>query len=196
MDTTQAELEISQIKKIMEDSRRILIDDGLGFIVWGSLVCAGLILTYFSVMEIVEWNITSIAWIVLIGSGWIFTFFQVRKEKKERKAVTFAGKVAAAIWGSAGITMTIIGFAGSYSGVVRGFGICPLMSCVMAVAFFVSGVIYYDKLFRWLGVGWWAGAIVMFFWHSPHTLLLFAMMLLFMEVLPGMLMYKKWKKRN
>ncbi len=194
--TTQAELELSVIKKIMEDSRKILIVDGINSIVWGSLVCSGLILTYLSVLNIVEWSITSIAWFVLIGSGWIFTIFQVRKEIKERKAVTFAGKVAGAIWGSAGITMTIIGFVGSYSGIVGGFGICPLMSCILAVAFFVSGVIYNDRLFRWLGFGWWAGAIVMFFWHSPHTLLLFALMMFFMQVLPGILMHKKWKKET
>lgn len=194
INSTQAELELSEIKKIMEDSRRIMVDDGLGFIIWGSLVAAGLIFSYLSVLGYLAWNITSIAWFVLIGAGWLFTIIQVRKEKKERRAHTFAGKVAGAIWGSAGITMTIIGFVGSYSGLVRGLGISPLMACVLAAAFFVSGVIYNDKVFRYLSFGWWAGALVMFFWRTPHTLLMFAMMMLFMQVLPGIIMFRKWKK--
>ncbi len=194
MESKQAEFEISEIKKIMADSRRIMVDDGMGFIIWGSLVLTGLIFTYLAVLKIVSWNVSSIAWIVLIVTGWILTILQVRKEKKNRKAVTFAGKVIGAIWGSVGITMTIIGFFGSYSGLVKGLGISPLMSCMLGAAFFVSSVVYNDKLFRWLGFGWWVGAIVMFFWHSPHTLLLFAMMMLFMQVLPGILMYRKWKK--
>ena len=194
MDTKQAELELSEIKRIMEDSRRIMIDDGTGFILWGSLVAMGLISSYLSVLGYLEWKVTSIAWFALIGLGWLITIFQFRKEKKERKAVSFAGKVAGAIWGSAGITMTIIGFVGSYTGLVKGMGISPLMACVLAAAFFVSGVIYNDKTFRYLSFGWWAGALVMFFWYSPHTLLLFALMILFMQVLPGFIMYKKWKK--
>lgn len=194
IDSTQAELELSEIKRIMEDSRRIMVDDGTGFILWGSLVALGLIASYLSVLGYLQWNVTSIAWFVLIGLGWLITIFQVRREKKERRAVSFAGKVAGAIWGSAGITMTIIGFVGSYSGLVKGMGISPLMACVLAAAFFVSGVIYNDKTFRYLSFGWWAGALVMFFWYSPHTLLLFALMIIFMQVLPGFLMFKKWKK--
>ena len=191
IDSKQAELELSEIKKIMEDSRRIMVDDGSGFIIWGSLVAAGLLFSYFSVLGYITWNITSIAWFALIGTGWLITIIQVRKEKKERRAHTFAGKVAGAIWGSAGITMTIIGFVGSYSGLVRGLGISPLMACVLAAAFFVSSVIYNDKIFRYLSFGWWAGALFMFFWRSPHTLLLFALMMIFMQVLPGYIMYKK-----
>ncbi|HAX47837.1 MAG TPA: hypothetical protein PK605_11065 [Ignavibacteria bacterium] len=194
MDTKQAELELSEIKRIMEDSRRIMVDDGTGFILWGFLVALGLISSYLSVLGYIEWNITSIAWFALIGLGWLITIFQLRREKKVRKSVSFAEKVAGAIWGSAGITMTIIGFVGSYTGLVKGMGISPLMACVLAAAFFVSGVIYNDKTFRYLSFGWWAGALVMFFWHSPHTLLLFAIMIILMQVLPGYVMYNKWKK--
>lgn len=196
METTQAEQELAEIKRIMEDSRRIMVDDGTGFIIWGSLVAVGLISSYLSVLQYISWKITSIAWFVLIGSGWVITFLQLRKEKKEQKAVSFAEKVAGAIWGSAGVTMTIIGFVGSYTGLVKGMGISPLMASVLAAAFFVSGVIYNDKVFRYLSFGWWAGALVMFFWYSPHTLLLFALMIIFMQVLPGYLMYNKWKKEN
>lgn len=196
METKQVEQELSEIKRIMEDSRRILVDDGTGFILWGSLVSLGLISTYLSILGYLSWSFTSIAWIVLIGTGWVITVFQIRKEKKQQKAVTFADKVAGAIWGSAGITMTIIGFIGSYSGLIKGMGISPLMACVMAAAFFVSGVIYNEKKFRYLGIGWWAGALVMFFWHSPHTVLLFALMMLFMQVLPGFIMFRKWKRET
>ncbi|KXK54338.1 MAG: hypothetical protein UZ05_CHB002000905 [Chlorobi bacterium OLB5] len=196
MDTNQAKLELTEIKKIMEDSRRIMVDDGTGFILWGLLVAAGLISSYLSVLGYISWKITSIAWFVLIGSGWLITLLQVRRDSKKRKAVTFAGKVAGAIWGSAGVTMTIIGFVGSYTGMVKGMGISPLMACVMAAAFFVSGVVYNEKKFRYLGIAWWAGSLVMFFWHSPHTLLLFALMMIFMQALPGMLMYNKWKKEK
>lgn len=196
INTIQAEQELAEIKRIMADSRRIMVDDGSGFILWGSLVAVGLITSYLSVLQYISWQITSIAWFVLIGAGWIITILQLRKEKKEKKAVTFAGKVAGAIWGSAGVTMTIIGFVGSYSGMVKGMGISPLMACVMGAAFFVSGVVYNDKKFRYLGFAWWIGSLVMFFWHSPHTLLLFALMMIFMQVLPGFIMYRKWKEET
>jgi hypothetical protein len=184
MDAKQAELEISQIKRIMEESRGILIDDGTGFIVWGFLISTGLTLSYLSSRQILEWTVSSVAWILLIAAGWVYTLIQFRKEKKQSKAVTFAGRVSGAIWGSAGITMTIIGFAGSYSGMIGGSAISPLMACVIGLAYYVSGF------------GWWFGSVTMFFWRSPHTLLVFALMMLFMQVMPGIIMYKKWKKET
>ena len=144
MEPKQAEIEILEIKKIMTDSRRILVDDGKGFIAWGALVAVGLIMSYLSVLRVMDWNLTSIAWIVLIAGGWVYTYFQVRRERKHRRVSTFAGKVAGTIWGAAGVTMTIIGFAGSYSKLVPGLAISPLMASVMGAAFFVSGVIYGD----------------------------------------------------
>ena len=194
INSTQAELEISEIKKIMADSHRLMVDDGKGFIVWGLLVFAGLIGSYLAIIEIVNWNISGPAWMILIGTGWIYTFFQVRNERKHRRYSTFAGKVAGAIWGSAGVTMTIIGFLGSYSGTLKGYSISPLMALVLAAAFFVSGVIYNSRLFRISGICWWVGGIVLMFWRSPHTVLLFALMILFLQVVPGIVLYRKWKK--
>lgn len=196
MDTKQAELEISEIKQIMADSRRIMVDDGTGFIVWGMLVFLGLISSYLSIIDVVNWNISGPVWIVIISSGWIYTFFQVRRERKQRRYSTFAGKVSGAIWGSAGVTMTIIGFVGSYSGALKGYSISPMMALVLAAAFFVSGVVYNSRLFRISGICWWIGGIAMMLWKSPHSVLLFALMIFFLQVVPGFVLYSNWKKKN
>jgi len=42
----QAEIELSFIKKVIEDSKKITVDNGMGFILWGILGVAGIILTY------------------------------------------------------------------------------------------------------------------------------------------------------
>lgn len=196
INSKEAESEISEIRKIMANSHRLMVDDGKGFIVWGMLVFIGLMGSYLSIIEIINWNIAGPAWIILIAAGWVYTFFQVRKERKHRRYSTFAGKVAGAIWGSAGLTMTIIGFAGSYSGTLKGFAISPMMALVLAAAFFVSGVIYNSRLFQVSGICWWAGGIIMMFWRSPHTVLMFAIMIFVLQVIPGVMLYSKWKRKN
>jgi hypothetical protein len=68
------------------------------------------------------------------------------------------------------------------------------MSVILGVAYFTSGKIYETKWMYLIGAGWWTGAIVLFYWHSIHTLALFGLMMILFQVVPGIYFYKKWKK--
>jgi len=50
METKNAELELSLIKKMMEDSRRLNIDNGIHYIFWGILVTIALLINYAMVL--------------------------------------------------------------------------------------------------------------------------------------------------
>jgi hypothetical protein len=115
MEKQQAELEINMIKKIMDDSRKIVIDDGIGYIVWGVLVMIGHLATYYAIMEKM-YNYIGWIWIILIGAGWVYSIVvNIRKEAR-RKVKTMAGKILGGVWISAGISMTVIGFAAGNRG--------------------------------------------------------------------------------
>jgi hypothetical protein len=193
MEKQQAELEINMIKKIMEDSRRIVIDDGVGYIIWGVLVMAGLIATYAAIIshnyQYIPW-----AWIILMGGGWIYTIIINVKKERRRKIRTFAGKILGGLWISSGIAMTIIGFAGPGTGAISGYAVSPMISIVLGVAYFVSGIVYSQPWIRNLAIGWWAGAVLMLLWPGSYTLLVFAAMMALLQVLPGIILYHKFKK--
>ena len=64
--------DLAYIRQIMNDSKNIIIDNGMGFVIWGILVVIGLTITYAKIQF--EWLIdTRIVWAVLIGAGWLYT---------------------------------------------------------------------------------------------------------------------------
>ncbi len=74
MDEKTALDEIQFIKKIIEESKITFIYNGMGYIFWGIIVVAGLIVNYFSI--IYKWGISSISiWLIVTSGGWIFSFY-------------------------------------------------------------------------------------------------------------------------
>lgn len=193
MEKQQAELEINMIKKIMEDSRKIVVNDGLGFIIWGVLVLIGLLSTYYIILS-KQYAYSLWVWVVLIGGGWAYTFIYYWKKERKQKVKTLAGKILGGLWISAGVAMSLIGFAGSLTGFIGGYQISPLLSVILGIAYFVSGIVYGQLWIRNLSIGWWAGAVVMFIWPGLHTLLIFAGMMAFLQIIPGIVLYSKFKK--
>jgi hypothetical protein len=193
MEKQQAELEINMIKKIMEDSRKIVIDDGMGYIIWGILIVIGLLGTYFSIL-FREYNYIMWLWIAAIGAGWVYTIIVHAKRGHREKVKTFAGKILGALWFSSGVAMTIVGFIGAGSGSFGPYTISPLMSVILGTAYFVTGVIYGQNWLRNLSIGWWLGAIITFIWTGMNSLLIFAFMMIVLQIIPGIILFKKFKK--
>ena len=185
--------ELVFIKKIIQDSRRKVIENGMGFIIWGILVLLGLLSTYYMIVnkipQNVPWN-----WIILIGVGWLYTFFEVRKVKKKKLPSSFAEKIISALWFSSGISMTLFGFIAPLSGAVNGVFISPMISVVLGIAYFVSGFLYDYKWISLLAFGWWAGAIIMFFYPGMQVFLIMSLMLILLQIVPGIILYIKFRK--
>ena len=193
MEKHNAELEISMIKQIMDDSKKIVVDDGKGYIIWGALIVIGLLGTYFLILgklyEYIGW-----LWIASIGAGWVYTIIIHAVKGHKKKVRTFAGKILGAVWFSCGITMTIVGFVGTGTGSFGAYTISPMMSVILGIAYFVTGVINGQGWVRNLAAGWWIGAIVTFIWTGINSLLVFAGMMVVLQIIPGIVLYSKFKK--
>jgi hypothetical protein len=191
MDSISAQEELSFIKKVIEDSKKILIMDGKDFIIWGIITALGLLITYFAIItkqySLIDWT-----WFILIGLGWVYAFFSNIKRAKKQKTRTFAGKIMGAIWFSMGIAATILGFIGGGSGAINGIFISPAISTVVGVAYFLSGIVYGSKWMTGLSVGWWLGAVYMFLFPGIYSLLIMAGMMLLFQIIPGIVLYRKY----
>lgn len=193
MEKSQAELEIELIKKIMDDSRRIVCEDGKDYIIWGVLVLVGLIGTYLSVAwktyHYIGW-----VWLITMGGGWIFAIASHWRKGSKQKVSTLAGRILAGVWISSGIAMTLLGFVATATGAIGGWSISPMISIVLWIAYTVSGIVYRQPWVRNLAIGWWLGAIIMLIWPGIHTLLIFAAMMALFQITPGIVLYSKWRK--
>ncbi len=195
MTDIDAQQELAFIKKVMKDSRKILIDDFKGTIFWGILISFGLLITYLSVAQ--RWESTlSWFWPALIGFGWIYTIVtEIRRERK-RRVKTFAGKIMGAVWIAFGISATILGFVGTVMGAYHGVIISPLIAVLLGTGYFVCGVLYGKSWVSYLSIGWWGGAIVMFYMQNLETLLIMIGMLILLQIIPGIIFYREFKKER
>ena len=176
----------------MDDSRRIISDDGKGFVFWGVLITIGLLATYFSV--IYKWHYLNWFWPALIGFGWIYTIIAAARKEKRVKTRTLAGKIMTAVWIGCGVAMTIIGFAGTITGAYGVWLISPLISIVLGVGYMATGVISGKTWISLLSIGWWAGAVIMLFMYNLETLLVMAAMMILFQTIPGIMLYAESEK--
>ncbi len=193
MKEPEAKNELEFIKRVLEDSRKIIVDDGMNFIFWGIIAAIGLIATYILVIE-KFWEYIEWVWIVLIAVGWIYSIISGLNKQKKRRVRTFAGKILSVTWFSCGLTMTIIGIGGSFSGAIHGVYISPTISIVLGIAFAITGTVYNDRWLTLLSVGWWLGGIVMFFNPGIYSILMMALMIIFFQITPGIVLYNRSKK--
>jgi hypothetical protein len=196
METRQAEQELLLIKQMMADSRMVVVDSGKHYIFWGVLITAALLVNYYMLLIKQTGKYIGLMWLITIVSGFIASSFIEKKSLRKQKVSTLAGKILGSVWFASGIAMSIIGFIGPLTKAYNPVFICPIISVILGVSYFVSGAIQQVKWLQWLTLGWWAGAIATFVFPSIHTLLIFAMMLVFFQTIPGIVLYRKWKAAN
>jgi hypothetical protein len=192
-DQNKAMDELLFIKKVIEDSRKIVVDNGMGFIVWGILITVGMLFGYIKFLLNLHFDYIW-AWVVIIAAGWAFSFFKYYK-KTSCKVETFAGRITGTLWFSFGISMSIVGFGGYFTGAVRGEYISSMMAVMLGAAYYISSVLYGWKWFKSVGILWWCGGIVMFNIAGMEQFLIMSGLMIFGQVIPGIIIYRKYKSQ-
>ncbi|MBZ0201658.1 MAG: hypothetical protein IT281_05860 [Ignavibacteria bacterium] len=195
-DSTQAELELSVIKKIMEDSRSVVLDNGWHYIFWGITVSAALIANYIMVLSRVSGNYQGLMWFVLMILAYAIVVIIERRTEKKIKVKTFAGRIINALWAATGVAMFIFGFIGVITKSYDPIFISPIISTALGISYYTSGVIQQVKWLQYLSVGWWAGALVLFYQPSVHTLIIFAGMVICFQIIPGIILHRQYRNES
>lgn len=188
------EFELAVIRKIMEDSRYTVEYNGIHFIFWGVLVTFCLIANYFMILDGTADKYSGMLWAILMPLGAVADFFIGWKVAEKNRVSTFAGRLLGSLWLASGIAMFMFGFLGPLSGAYKPVFISPVISTALGISYFASGSIQQLPWLRNLAFGWWAGAALMFLWPGKQTLLVFAVMMLFLQVVPGFIINRNRKR--
>lgn len=191
METQQAQSEIAIIKKIMEDSRKINIDNGIHYIFWGVLVTVCLLINYVMLLTKTAGQFIGLMWFIAMIAGGIIDGWIGKRQENKSPAITFTGKLLGSLWLASGVAMFIYGFIGMVSKAYNPVFICPIIATSLGISYFTSGAIQQIKWLQYLSLGWWGGAIVLFIFPSIHSLLIFAVMLILFQIVPGIILRKK-----
>jgi len=187
------ESEILFIKKIMNESRKSALDNGKYYILWGVLISVACFANYFNNKMSLDFN-PNYFWGVCILTGWVFSIIWGYKDSKKAKTYSAANKTISALWASLGIAMLVIVVAGKVSGSISYASISPLIAAVLGVGYFTSGVMYSDKMLKLMAFCWWGASVVMFNISGVEVLLANGIFLLAFQVIPGLILFSKWKK--
>ena len=193
METKEAELELSIIKKIMEDSRKAAYESGIQGIFWSIVIAVTLILNYIILISYNGLQYIGIVWLVMMAFGIAGSIIIGVKEKKTIKTRTFAGRVLMAVWLSIGVSNSIFAFAAVIAHAFNPLYIVALDSIVLGVGFYITGAIQQMRLLRYLTWVWWLQGIVFLIFPSIHSILSFSILLIVSILIPALDNRKKWK---
>ncbi len=194
INSKQAEEELSLIRKIMDDSRKSIIDNGWHYIYWGVIVTCTLIVNYLMILNHAPGKSQGMLWFITMVSASVIETIITRRMQKKTKVRTFAGKLLSSLWSVSGICMFMLGFVGTITGAYDPIYIFPLISMVLGLAYYVSGAIQQVKWLSWISIFWWAGSVLLFVFPSVHSVLIFAGMMICFQVIPGVLLFIRARK--
>jgi len=192
--------ELAFIKKVIQDSRRVAVDNGIDYIVWGVLVSLGMLATIAMETLQVKGLAYLFLWIGVMGGGWIFSLVRHLRERSTVHVRTLSGSILNALWLACGVVIMILIFVG---GPLLRQSPSPAIAAVLGIGFLVSGVLLDFVYFKLAAVFWWAGSVAMFYLDGPWArsnpvhfhidILLFAVMMILFQVVPGIILYRRWK---
>jgi hypothetical protein len=192
MNRAQAHEELAFIKKVMEDSQRTILDNGKQYILWSILVLAGIGIKY-SLDGLGSTLNPAWLWIPLLAVGWLLSFLLKRKTYSETRVKTFAQRTLEAVWMGWGLAIPILTLVGYFSGAIESWAISPVVATLFGSACFTTGLITSNAWLRITAIFWWGGAIFMFLVPSEYSIALLAGMFIFLQMVPGIVLYRKWK---
>jgi hypothetical protein len=126
MNISQTETELQVIKKIMEDSRKIIVDNGWHYIFWGVVVTVALLANYIMALYRIGVNYQGMMWLVMMTSAWITEAVIEKRNRRKKGSSTFAGRMLGTLWFASGISMFIFGFIGAITKAYNPIFICSL----------------------------------------------------------------------
>ncbi|MBU0529082.1 hypothetical protein KKF86_04905 [bacterium] len=186
--------DLAVIKQIMLESRQRFYNVGIHLVVWGGIVILALLLTYYSLsikFLLPEYWI----WIVGFGLAWIFEFWQQKRHQNSERVYNTLNRMSGTLWTSILITMMIyIVFGGVGGHLIEGTS--AIIAGLLAIGYLVTSVGIGIKWIKILGLGWWLGSIILFFSPSEIGLLIMAVLMIFLQFIPGVILFVKGPKND
>lgn len=199
MNTLSAQDELAYIRNVMANSRAQIADDGKPSIVWGIIVALGMLYNYYEVVA-ESGNYSGWVWLTLCVFGWIYIAWYVKVNVKKERVRTFAGKITGALWFAVGFSIalfvvsTIISQSIDSTFRLHPVYICSVTAMLLAIGYFLSGMLYEIKWLRMVGILWWVASLYFMFFPGREMLLVYAFTMIALQVVPGIMLLRKYKQ--
>ena len=190
MNHEQIKQEISIIKSMIEKTRKETAESGHLFIFMG--LAAAIFVLVISLLEIYKLNhLVLPAMIVLTIINGFIGYLAVSKASKKVKS--YPKTVVTSLWAICGMTLLMMTFLFPFLKVYPFSALGTLVSMVLGIAVFMTGVIYEMPFIIWFSLAWWLGAVLMALIESKFRFLIMIAMIIIGWIFPGIILNKRFK---
>ena len=181
--------DLAFIRQIMERSRRVTVLGGHYFIVWGLLVALGLATNWLLIEQRLITRVNSgLLWAFVILIGYAYTFWAQRDDRKVEGAESRDGYLIGMVWLAFGAGALAILTGSLILGALPGRTLPGIYAVLTGTAFFLHGTMAGIGWLRNVGILWWLAALPLFTASGPDTMLVYAGLLLVLQVVPGIIL--------
>ena len=190
MNHEQIKQEISIIKSMIEKTRKETAESGHLFIFMG--LAAAIFVLVISLLEIYKLShLVLPAMIVLTIINGFIGYLVVSKASKKVKS--YPKTVVTSLWAICGMTLLMMTFLFPFLKVYPFSALGTLVSMVLGIAVFMTGVIYEMSFIIWFSLAWWLGAVLMALIESEFRFLIMIAMIIIGWIFPGIILNKRFK---
>jgi len=195
MDRKKAFEELSFIKKVMEDSQRVQFENGKILIVWSLFALFAVAAKVFK--DVVGLKTSSlIIYVPIILIGCIYAVYSKKRAYSRMGGTTYATKSMESVWVAFLISTFILCIVGCASGGIPPMAVAPAIAVLFGFNQYISGVLSNRRWISILACGWWIASVIMFLRPGEHAVILIGILLILFQLIPGILVYRTWKKRR
>lgn len=197
MNQNQVQQEISIIKEMIEKTRREVAESGHFFIAIGIFSIIGTLAIGILGFYNLDHLILPAMILMVVVNGLIGYFTAGRQEKKER-VKSYPKTICYNILSACGITAVMIVFLFPLLKVYPFETVPVLVSLIMGIMVFSSGVIFKIRFIKWCSIVWWVGACMMAIYEGQpwFGISIIIMSIIIGFILPGYILNKNYKNRS
>lgn len=193
MQTQSLSEQLASMHELVDNARFSAVENGRYLMAWGLALALGV--GYSEAHNAMGLALSPwIVWIALLAGAWLYTLLAKRREQREARTRSFAGRMLASEWITCGLSMTVAFAGGGLLGVVPPDAIAGLAAAFLAIPLVATGRVAHVRWLTYVGALWWVVAVVLFAVPRQAIGLVLFVSLLALLVVPGALLSARARK--
>ena len=195
MNANQLQQEISIIKEMIDKTRKSTAESGHLLVYIGILsALATIAIGLLGIYGLNEYILPAVGLLAVVN-GFIGYRINVKYDTATNVA-TYPKTLFWNIWMVCGTTTLLIVFLFPFLGLYP-FGAIPvIVSLVMGIGIFSTGLIFELKFIQWASLAWYIGACLMAISEGPVKLGIMVLIIIIGWIVPGLYLNKLYKERS
>jgi hypothetical protein len=191
--STDLQQEILRLRTLAEAGQRAADAGAAFFVLWGVLAAAGAVATHL----VLEWRVAiplGIVWGVVLAPAWFLAGWLAIRQRRRAVMRTVSDRFLASLWLGCAVAITATASAAA-GDILAGRAVAGVTALMLGAGYCATSAV----VGRWLvfiAASWWLGGLVLLLAPRLPTLLVFAGLLIALQIVPGVVLIVRSRRRT